>query len=165
MNENNNTTYDMDSYDVVTTAILELINEYPGLPTGDEIAFNTLSADAGKAMFPGVGAIVVSERKYITGQTEQVCSYPFYVIYRGSGLSQSRRAAVKEWLDNLGRWLGKQPITVNGTTYQLTEWPVLSGKREFVGFQIQTPGHQDNTQDNMAEDWAILISARYRNEF
>lgn len=157
--------YDLDGYEVITSALRELLNQYPGLPEGDEIAFSTLGAESGKAMYPITGAIIETERKDILGGVTQVCLYPFFVIYRASGLSEGRKAAVKEWLDNLGRWLERQTVNVNGSDYVLESYPPLTGRRAFLSIQRQTPAYLDNTQDNNAEDWAIHISARYRNEF
>lgn len=157
--------YDIDGYDIVTTALRELINQYPGLSDGDEITFSVLGEDSGKAMFPVSGAIIETEKESITGYVTQVCLYPFYVIYRAAGLSENRKAAVKEWLDNLGKWLEKQTITVNNNQYKLSEYPVLTGDRKFLTIDRQTPGYLDSTNDNKSENWAIYISARYRNEF
>lgn len=167
MNENNKKTvkYDIDGYDVITTAIRELINQYPGLSTGDEITFSTLGEDSGKTMFPVSGAIIETEKESITGHVTQVCLYPFYVIYRAAGLSENRKAAVKEWLDNLGKWLERQPVKIDETEYLLTEYPELTGNRKFLSINRQTPGYLDSTNDNQSENWAIYISARYKNEF
>lgn len=156
--------YDLDGYEVITTALMALINQYPRLPGGDEIAFSTLEAESGKAMFPITGAIIETEDKDILGGTTQVCLYPFFVIYRASGLSESRKAAVKEWLDDLGRWLEKQSIIVNNVSYKLDQYPELSGNRRFLAINRQTPAYLDNTNEQV-EDWAIYISARYQNEF
>lgn len=156
--------YDFDGYEVITTALMALINQYPKLPAGDEIAFSTLEAESGKAMFPITGAIIETEDKDILGGTTQICLYPFFVIYRASGLSESRKAAIKEWLDDLGRWLEKQTITANDASYTLEEYPELSGSRRFLTINRQTPAYLDNTNEQV-EDWAIYISARYSNEF
>lgn len=157
--------YDIDGYDIVTTALRELINQYPGLSDGDEITFSVLGEDSGKAMFPVSGAIIETEKEGITGHVNQVCLYPFYVIYRAGGLSENRKAAVKEWLDNLGKWLEKQPVAVSGENFVLDEYPPLTGNREFLSINRQTPAYLDSINDNKSEDWAIYISARYRNEF
>lgn len=157
--------YDIDGYDIVTTALRELINQYPGLSSGDEITFSVLGEDSGKAMFPISGAIIETEKESITGHVNQVCLYPFYVIYRAGGLSENRKAAVKEWLDALGRWLEMQSIIVGGQTYALDRYPLLTGCREFLNIKRQTPAYLDSTNDNKSENWAIYISARYQNEF
>ena len=156
--------YDLDGYEVITSALMELINLYPGLLEGEEIKFSTLEAETGKAMFPISGAIIETERKDILGGVSQVCLYPFFVVYRASGLSESRKAAVKEWLDNLGRWLERQSVTIGDTEYLLAEYPALTGKRNFLTIQRQTPAYLESVSDTV-EDWAIYISARYRNEF
>lgn len=156
--------YDFDGYDVITTALRELINQYPRLTSGDEIAFSTLEAESGKAMFPITGAIIETESTDILGRMTQICLYPFFVIYRASGLNENRKAAVKEWLDDLGRWLERQTVNIEGTSYTLEAYPQLSGRRRFLAISRQTPAYLDSTKEQV-EDWAIYISARYQNEF
>lgn len=156
---------DINSYDVITAALRDLVNEYPALGEDDTIDFSVLGEDSGKAMFPVSGGVIETEKESITGHVTQVCLYPFYVIYRGAGISENRKAAVKEWLDNLGKWLEKQPITVNGEEYTLEEYPALTGGRKFLSIDRQSPSYLDSTNENKSENWAIYISARYQNEF
>lgn len=157
--------YDLDGYEVVTRALMELINQYPGLAEGDEISFTGLGESKGKAMLPTGGSVILTETKDITGHITQVCVYPFTVYYRASGLSESRKIIVKEWLDDLGRWLEKQTIKVGGTSYRLTEYPPLTDEREFKDISRTTPAYLSATNDNGSEDWTILLSATYQNEF
>lgn len=156
--------YDVDGYDVITDALLTLLNQYPALD-GDVIKFSTLGNDSGKAMFPISGAVVESEKENIIGHVTQVCLYPFYIIYRESGLSEQNRAKVKERLDNLGKWLEKKEISVKDEKHQLTGYPALTGERKFLGISRQTTSYLDNTTESMTEDWAIHISARYQYEY
>ena len=161
----NQVRYDVDGYDVLTTAIRALVNQYPGLSTGDKITFSVLGEDRGKAMFPVSGAVIEQEIISVTGKVRQMCRYPFVVIYRAAALSESRKAAVKEWLDDLGRWLERQQITVGSTAYTLESYPVLSGGREILSISRQTPAALDSVEENGAENWIISISVRYRNIF
>lgn len=156
--------YDVDGFENITNALMDLLNRYPAL-NGEEITFSVLAEDGGRAMFPVSGAVIMTESRDILGTVRQVCTYPFFVRYRASGLSESRKIAVKEWLDNLGKWLEKQPITVNGAEYQLNDYPALTGTRQFIELSRQTPAYLEDTGDNKAEDWAIYISAQYKNEF
>lgn len=157
--------YDVDGYEALTTAIRTLLNQYPGLSDGDEIAFAVLSEDKGKAMFPTSGAIIETEKTSVTGRVTQVCRYPFCVLYRASGLSANRKAAVTEWLNDLGRWLEKQPITVSGESCTITDYPELTGNRTILEIERTTPAYLDSTESNNAENWAIALSVRYRNVF
>ncbi len=157
--------YDIDGFDVITTALQELVNQFPELREGEEIEFSTLGDASGKAMFPVSGAVIESEKESITGHVTQVCLYPFCVIYRASGTKPKRKADIKEWLDNLGKWLEKQTITINNNTYKLEEYPVLTGNRKFLTIDRQTPAYLDSTNENKSENWAINISARYQNDF
>lgn len=165
MSEEKQVKYDMNGYEVITTALRTLINQYPGLDEGEEIAFSMLNDDAGKSMFPKSGAIVETEKTNIIGHVTQKCLYPFYVVCRVAGLSEDKKADKKEWLDNLGKWLEKQEVDINGIKYRLTEYPPLTGDREFLSIYRESPAYLDGTNENKSEDWAVLISAKYRNEY
>lgn len=156
--------YDVEGYDVLTDALLTLLNQYPALD-GNEIRFSTLDENSGISMYPISSAVVESEKENILGHVTQVCLYPFYIIYRESGLSEQNRAKVKEWLDNLGKWLGRKEISVKDKKHQLMEYPTLTGERKFLGISRQTPSYLDNATESMTEDWAISISARYQYEY
>lgn len=158
--------FDVDGYEAVTAALRELLNQYPGLQqTGDEISFSTLGEDSGKTMYPISGAVIEQEQRFILGDVRQICQYPFHVVYRAAGLSENRKAAVKEWLDNLGRWLEGQKIRIDNAEYQMEGYPPLSDNRRFLSISRQTPAYLLAINDNNSEDWAIYISARYVNEF
>lgn len=159
------TTYDVDGYDVLTNALMALINDYPALDSGDKVNFAVLKVDGGKAMFATSGAIVERQTKDILGHTSQMCLYPFYVIYRVGGLTEKQKVKVKEWLDNLGRWLEKQTITVGQQSYTLADYPALTGSRKIVEIKRQTPAYLYGMNDNNTEDWAVSMQTRYRNEF
>lgn len=164
-NTNNNTSYDVDGYDVITTALVALVNSYPALESGDKIEFGTLDADYGKALFATGGAIIERSVKDILGHTSQICLYPFTVVYRCGGLRESQKVRVKEWLDNLGRWLELQTVTINGNSYTLSGYPALTGTRKIIEIKRQTPAYLYSLNENNTEDWAVSVQTRYRNEF
>lgn len=155
---------DVQGEDVITDALITLVNQYPKLD-GDTISFGSLSEDGGIAMFPMTGAVIERDSVDILGNHEQVCMYPFFVYYRASGLSQDRKVSVKEWLDDLGRWLEKQPITVGQTVSILDEYPALTGNRKFLSIKRTTPASLDSIGQGQEENWAIRLVARYQNNF
>lgn len=155
----NNTNYDVASYDIITTMLYDLINDFPLLPSGDSFNFSVLSEDRGKAFFPSSGAIIESNIEDVLGGIEQICNYPFTVVYRAAGLDEARRAQIKEWLDNLGRWLEGQTIT--SASYKI-EYPELTGDRKILSIRRTTPAYLDSINTNKSENWAIAISLRYR---
>ncbi len=157
--------YDIDGYEAVTSALMELLNQYPGLSEGDEIAFSTLGEDRGKAMFPVSGSVIETEKRSVTGKVTEVCLYPFYIIYRASGLNENRKARIKEWLDNLGKWLEQKKVLIDGTEYKLSKYPSLTDGREFLSISRQTPAYLDTVNENQSENWAFYISARYKYEY
>lgn len=157
--------YDIDGYEKVTTALTELLNQYPALDSGEEITFSVLEETSGIGMFPVSGAVVETEKRSVTGKVTEVCLYPFYIIYRASGLNENRKARVKEWLDTLGKWLEQKKVLIDGEEYTLSELPPLTDGRKFLSISRQTPAYFDNTNEDKAEDWAIYISARYQYEY
>lgn len=156
--------YDIEGEEILTDALLDLVNQYPDLQSG-EIRFTISSAEKGIGFFPLTGAVVLGERETITGHVTQNCSYPFAILYRAGGLSEARRKNVKEWLDKLGKWLEKQPITVGLDTHVLQEYPPLTGGRELTKITRTTPAVLSGTSSDNVEDWVININATYRNEF
>lgn len=150
-----------DGTDNITTALRELLNSYPELSASDEITFSVLNTDSGKAMFPTSSVAVTNEIIDITGHVEQTCAYAFIVLYRTSGLTENRKANVKEWLDNLGKWLERQEVKGN----ILESYPTLSSGMEFKTIARTSQAYLYNTSEDKVEDWGISIQATYKNEF
>ena len=156
-----NVQYDVQGYDLLTPAIYDLLNTYPGLDKGEKISFSQLNESHGKAMFPSTGAIVQYQRESITGHVEKHCLYPFTFVYRASGLTQNRKVNAKEWLE-------KQTISIGEQAYKITEYPVLNsldGDAEIEEIARQTPAYLAQTNGDMSEDWVMTIQARYRIEY
>lgn len=157
--------YDVAGYEHVTAALRELLNQYPALPENDEIAFAMLSDDSGKAMFPMSGGVIELERKSVTGRVHQICRYPFYVIYRAGGLSENRKAAVKVWLDQLGEWLERRTVNIDGSICKLETYPSLTDNRKILSIARQTPAYLDSVTEDQVESWAISLTARYEHYY
>lgn len=157
--------YDLEDYEKITQALRDFINTYPDLDTGEVIEFATLGEDSGIAMFPTNSAAIRSEIESVTGHVKQVCSYPFFILYRAGGLNQNRKANVKEWLDKFASWLEKQPVTIGNQTYKVVDYPALTRNREITKFQRQSPAYLDSINENQSENWMISINVTYTNEF
>lgn len=158
-------TYDFAGYDKITTALRELVNNFPGLD-GESVAYATLSEDGGISIFPTSGPVIQKERKSVTGNVYQECLYPFVIVSRSAGLNSNRKANVKEWLETFGRWLEKQPVTFDGNTYyKLDEYPQLTDGRKILEIARQSVAYLDSQGADMVEDWAISITLKYSNEY
>ena len=157
--------YDVDGYEAVTDALISILNSFPGLEEDEKIRFSTLNEDGGIAFYPVTGAVVALEKKSVTGKVDQLCNYPFYVIYRSSIDSPKIKASIKEFLDTLGKWLEQQTVVINGEQVKLEEYPVLTEERKIEEIVRLTPAHLDNVSDSNIQDWAISISLKYRNIF
>lgn len=157
--------YDVDGYDIVTNALKDLLNSFPGLLEGENVKFSTLEEDNGISFYPISGAVIATEPTSITGKVNQVCNYPFYVVYRTAADSQNSKIDIKEFLDKLGKWLEKQPVMIDGQQQKLSAYPDLTGGREITEISRQTPAYLDNTSEGNVQDWVISLALRYRNIF
>lgn len=124
------TVIDIDGSEAVSKILLDLLNKFPGLTTGNKsILFSTLSDASGIGFFPISGAALQSSTEDVTGHVTQVCQYPFNVVYRAAPKTETQRIRIKEFLDALGKWLERQPVTLNGKSHQLSAYPaLLAGK-------------------------------------
>lgn len=165
MSDNNNVTFDVNGYELVTAALMDLVNTFPGLDEGEEFGFATEPDDEGVAIFPMTGSFIYDERESITGHVVQMCQYPFTAVYRASGLNSARRANAKEWLDAFGRWIERQPVTIGSTTYVLQSWPELTDNRVIREVTRQAPAYLTSVNEDKSENWIMDVVVRYRNEF
>ena len=156
--------YDLDGYDIITNALMTLLNQYPDLGA-DKIRFSTFATESGIAMIPSVGAVVESEKKSITGYVRQSCNYPFNIVYKVAGVSENNKIQVKDFLDKLGKWLEKQTVTIGTQEHKLEAYPALTDNREITSISRTTPAYLDTVEENKVENWVISMILRYKYEY
>ena len=162
---NKQTQFDVDGSKAVSSVLMTLLNQFPGLGTR-QVKFNTLEESAGIGFFPTSGAAIQSSRTNIRGHVKQVCLYPFTIVYRSSPKTEDHRLRIKEFLDTLGSWLELQPVTINGTEQKLAGYPSLnSGNREIKTITQTNPAHLNQPYQDGVEDWAMSATLQYENEF
>lgn len=160
------TVIDVEGSEAVSSVLLALLNSFPGLSERQSVLFATLSESSGIGFFPTTGAALQSNVEDITGHVKQVCLYPFSVVYRAAPKTEAQRLRIKEFLDALGKWLERQPVTLNDTEYQLTEYPALSsGNRVIKTISRSSPAYLNSAYQDNVEDWLITLTLTYDNEF
>ena len=160
------TVIDVEGSEAVSSVLLTLLNSFPGLSARQSVLFSTLSETSGIGFFPTTGAALLSDVEDITGHVKQVCLYPFSVVYRAAPKTEAQRLRIKEFLDALGKWLERQPVILNGTEYQLAEYPALSsGNRIIKSISRTSPAYLNNAYQDNVEDWLIALRLTYENEF
>lgn len=155
-------TLSADGSDNLTQTLRNLLNEYPFLSRRDIIEFQVLDTTKGIAMFPNPSVAILTEKEDVIGHVTQTCAYAFTVVYR---TRSTNKEYVKEWLDNLGRWLEKQAINKDDYEYKLERYPALAEGKEFIKIARSTQSYLYGTTEDKADDWAISMQATYRNEF
>ncbi len=109
--------------------------------------------------------MIAQEKKSVTGKVNQLCNYPFYIVYRTSRDSPNMKADIKEFLDSVGKWLERQTVVIDGKNHRLTSYPTLTEERKIEEITRITPSYLDKTYENNVQDWVISMSLKYRNIF
>lgn len=163
MNEAKPMGLDGEGTEILKEAVLNLLNQFPGLE-GRAITFSGLSADSGISLEPESGTLIYSERKDILGNVTQECQFPFFVIYRTGATSEYLKMNVNEFLDSLGAWICREPVTVNGVSYRLVGYPALAGNREITGV-VRFNSYALEPNQNNTQDWVLPVTVKFTHRF
>lgn len=155
--------YDASGYEVLTSAVLDMLSGFPGL-AGREIYFEELSDDSGIAFSADSGALVMSERRSITDHVHQNCLYPFYVIYRTSSTREFAKLKVQSFLDALGKWLCRETAVIDGEEYRIAGYPELTSGRKIRRI-TRSNSYGLTPNENGVQDWLLPVQVEYTNEF
>ena len=155
--------YDATGYQILTNAVLALLNEFPGLG-GQEILFEELGKESSIAFSADNGALVISERRSITDHVRQSCQYPFFVVYRTASTKEYQKLQVQKFLDTLGKWICREPVPINGNEVRLAAYPPLSGGREITRV-ARTNSYGLTPNADGVQDWLLPVTVTYTNEF
>ena len=153
---------DVETTNLLSKVLIDLINDFPQKP--EDVAFNKLG-DTGIAMFGLSGVAIQTEQENIFGEITQECLYPFNLVYRISPRTEEQKMRVKEFLDLVGEWLEKQPITIGAETYQINEYPYLSESKKIESITRQNTAHLNSVYQDGVEDWTISLQLQYENKF
>lgn len=153
---------DATGYEVLTNAVLALMEEFSDI-VGKPIYFETLGEKSGIAFSADNGALVMAERRTITGKIWQSCQYPFYVVYRTASTEEWQKLQVQAFLDSLGKWICQEPAEINGETIRLKSYPELSRGRKITRVtRLNSYGLEPNAEG--VQDWLLPITVQYTNE-
>lgn len=155
---------DATGYEILTSAMKALLNQYPGLDPGETIKFEELGEDSGIAFSADNGALVYSEKEDICGGIHQVCQYPFYVVYRSAAQKERYKLSIQQFLDTLGKWICREPAVINGVETRLSAFPRLSNGRKIKRI-TRDNSYGTEPQENGVQDWILPVSVRYTNDF
>ena len=154
---------DVDGFEILTNAVLELLSQFPGL-NGREILFEDLGKESGIAFSANNGALVMSERRSITDHVRQNCQYPFFIVYRTASTQEYQKLQVQAFFDAIGKWLCREPAVVNGETVRLKSYPALSDDRKITRITRSNSYGLEPSSDGV-QDWLMPVTVEYTNEF
>lgn len=156
---------DATGYEVITEAMKDLLNQFPGLLPGEEVKYEELGEDSGIAFSNDAGALVYTEREDVIGGVHQTCQYPFFLVYRASSSAKERqKMSIQEFLDAFGKWLCREQSVIGGEAYKLSDYPKLSGSRQIKKI-TRDNSYGTEPQENGVQDWLLPVTVQYTNDF
>lgn len=155
---------DATGYEILTDAMKALLNQYPGLYENETIKFEELGKESGIAFSADNGALVYTEKEDVCGTMHQVCQYPFYVVYRTASDKERQKLSVQKFLDNLGKWICREPVAINGSETRLNAFPELSQGRVIKRI-TRDNSYGLEPQESGVQDWLLPLSVRYENTY
>lgn len=156
---------DATGYEVITEAMKDLLNQFPGLLPGEQVKYEELKKDQGIAFSNDSGALVYSETEDVIGGVHQTCQYPFFIVYRSAGSArEAQKMSIQEFLDAFGKWLCQEPAVIDEETYKLSSYPKLAGTRQIKRI-TRDNSYGTEPQESGVQDWLLPVTVQYTNDF
>lgn len=154
---------DATGYEVLTKAVSELLNQYPGL--NDRIVtFEELEATSGIAFAADNGGLVMTEKRDILDHITQTCQFPFYIVYRSASTRAAQKIKIQTFLDSIGKWICGEPAEVDGELITLNEYPPLTQGRK-IKRVTRNNSYGVEPDAKGVQDWLLPVTVEYTNEF
>lgn len=155
---------DVTGYEVLTRAVYELLNQYPGLDDDSIVTFEDLDATSGIAFAADNGALVMSEKRNILNHITQTCQFPFFIVYRSASTREAQKLKIQTFLDSMGKWICREPAMINGELVTLDEYPQLAqGRKIKKATRNNSYGVEPDAKG--VQDWLLPVTIEYTNEF
>ena len=155
---------DATGYEVITKAMRELLNQFPGLYEDEVVRFEQIENDGDIGFSNDSGALVYAEKKDVLGYINQTCQYPFFLVYRTNTTKETGKLSAFDFVDTFGKWLCSEPVTIGDTDYKLAEFPQLDGGRKIIRITRDNAYGQDPKEDG-TQDWIVPVTVQYTNKF
>ena len=155
---------DATGYEILTDAMKSLLNQYPGLHDGEKIKYEELGANSGIAFYADAGALIYSEKEDVCGTMHQVCQYPFIVVYRTASDKERQKLSVQRFLDNLGKWICREPVAIDDVETRLSSFPELSQGRVIKRI-TRDNSYGTEPQENGVQDWLLPVTVKYEYDW
>lgn len=144
---------------IVQTALLDLINTFPELPTqiqNDGIFIENLSPKKVSMCLTTEPTSNVKLKSWICGKYRG--RYNFSLLFQKMTTSNAKKISASDVLGKIGAWIEKKPIErSDGTVYQLTSYPYLDENRTIEQIvQVTFPRLIERLSPNI-EVWEIIF--------
>lgn len=151
---------DIEEQKAVTRAVAVLLQKCPAV-TNRKITTRVedlMTTPGVIGIFPLNGSVYL--KKYISGSF--VGQHSFMLKYRTVPSDDEARIDAADMLDRIGQWLEGRRITIDGSEYELSEYPELSDGREIVSIERQSNAFLNALMQDGSADYQINLKVQYR---
>jgi|GEM_PF-1697553 len=147
--EDNLTALSIAEQNLISKAILLLINQYPELPSGVKASWQYVDDKNPLAVFSQQGAVKLVEYLCMPGEDVFDGQFPFFILYRCKPTSVAQRMSKQNILDGLGEWIEHQ------------EYPALTGGRTITAIERTTTSSLVGRLEDGSEEYQCNFNLTY----
>lgn len=144
----------------VLEAVYKLIKECPFIEK-ENVKFDFLDIEENSiSVLSTPGAFIIS-KDILGGFTG---SLPFILGHKGRQSSDNRKIKTVDLLNNIGKWLGKEKVTIDDREYVLKEYPLLSDNRKITRIEQQTVPYISDIDEKSNITYICTLKVTYCKE-
>lgn len=140
---------DIAEQDILSKALLLMINQFPDMPENVAASYQYIDDDNSLGVFSMKGAVKLTEYLCMPDEEKFDGQFPFFILFRCKPSNTMQRINKQDFLDKLGEWLEKQ------------EYPPLSGGRTITEIARTTTTSLAGRFENGMEEYQCNFNLIY----
>lgn len=141
-----NLSQDVQGFPILTAAVLEALNEID-----PDIRFDELEPESGTCFTNDTGSLILTEKEFITGGFERLCSYPFFIVHRCICMDEKAGLEAVGYLNGLSAKLCK------------AKFPELSDGRKITRIEPKNVYNNVVNPETSVLNWILPVTLEYRH--
>lgn len=144
----------------VLEAVYRLIKECPFIQE-KTVKFDLLDIEEDSIAVLSTPGACIEAKDILGGFTG---SLPFILGHKGRQNTDNRKIKTVDLLNNIGKWLGKETVTIDDKEYVLTEYPLLSAGRKITRIEQQTVPYISDIDEKSNITYICTVKVTYCKE-
>lgn len=149
-------TLDIAEQEAIGRAVVMMVKNAPMILKRTQIRYEDMALNA-LGIFPQQGTVYL--RRYISGAFDG--QYSFFLRTRVKPTSDDRKISEEARLNTIAMWLEGKPVTYDGKTYQIADYPALTEGRMIRQISRASPAFMASMQDDGTVDYQVNLQLQY----